>query len=48
MTSRLALLRFLAVQQDAASAASATSPRSFAARRRADAQAEAELTKLGI
>jgi hypothetical protein len=48
MTSKAALLRFLEAQQDPASIASTTAPRSPAERARANAKAEAELAEHGI
>jgi hypothetical protein len=48
MTSKRALLRFLAAQQDPSSIPDSTSPRSPAERRRAHAKAEAELKATGI
>src|SRR5262249_34736572 len=48
MTTKAALLRFLAAQQDPASIGSAARPRSPAERSRAHAKADAALTAAGV
>jgi hypothetical protein len=48
MTSRAAVLRFLAAQQDPATLAAAAQPRTPAARKRAAKSVEDELTDMGI